>query len=165
MTEENQKRLAKLLFIRGIMTNKEITEVLEISMQHLARWQQADNWVEDRKKKLGTKGIQLNLCYDQLSALNLAIMQGSGFPTEKESLTQRRLAATINELEKEVGLAEIINVAKEFCTWLRAEDVELGDIAFEQFDEFIHIKADEHEMYKERLKRRKRREEQEKNME
>ena len=149
-----------MLYIRSIMPDKEVTDVLEISMQQLARWVQDGNWTQERKNNFNTKTTQLRLCYDQLATLNLAISQGAGFPDEKQSLTQRRLTASINDLEKEVSLAEIINVAEVFCSWMMDNDHDLGVKAFDQFDEFIHLKASGSD--RERIKRRRKREKQEK---
>ena len=139
MTDEKKRTVAKDLYVRSYRDESEIADLLDLPMHQLTRWAYADKWEEGRKTILNTREEHLRLCHEQMSHLNMSIMKGAGFPTDKEALTQKRLAASIEHLETNVSPVSIIQVAKEFITWL-PNDGDFAQRVMLKFDEFIILR-------------------------
>ncbi len=101
---------------------------------------QLGEWENYCAKLIADKDEQLRLFYVQLGNLNTAIMQGSGFPTDKEANIQKKLAASIAEIETSTNVAQIVKVAKEFILWIKTDNLELAKSITLIFDGFIKSK-------------------------
>ena len=148
--DARKKELAKLLFTRNEFTQKVVAERVGVTEKTLGNWIKEGMWQDIKKSLLLTKDEQLRLFYDQLSNLNNAINKrpvDNRYPDSKEANTQKLIAASIRDLEVETNVSQIIQVAKEFLSWIpeeTKEHQEFNNTLTRHFDAFI----------KERLKRK-----------
>lgn len=146
-TTQEKKDLAKLLFTRNNLSQKEIAERVGVDPKTIGKWVKDELWENLRKSLLVTKEEQLRFFYDQLDSLNKAITlrpEGKRYADSKEANTFVMLTTSIRNMETETGVNEIIDVAKAFLNWLRADDLDQAKAITRLFDSFI----------KERLKRK-----------
>ena len=62
---------------------------------------------------------------------------GKRFATPQEADAISKLAGSIQKLQKDVGVADIVSVGMRFLTWLRPLDPEAGKTFNNLFDAFI----------------------------
>ena len=133
-----KKEWAKLLYLQGDMSQKEIAQKVETSEQTLCKWIKLEGWEHQRTSLIITKENQLCLIYDQLAMLNKAIKDSTtGYATPPQADTLIKYSAAIRSLETEVALADVIEVAKRFVNFLRPIDIEKAKEVTRLFDAFI----------------------------
>jgi hypothetical protein len=135
--DSTKKELAKLLFTNNDCSPKEIAARTAVTESTINKWIIEGNWETLKHSLLLTKDLQLRLFYQQLGNLNNAVMQGVGYPTTKEADVQKKLTASIHALETETNIAQVIQVAKDFTTWLPNDDMELVKTILLLFDSYI----------------------------
>ena len=138
--EANQKReLAKMLFLYENITQKEIADRVRVSEVTMSKWSKADNWDSLKVSITITKEEQLKNLYRQLSAINQAISQRDNqkFATPAEADTITKLANAISKMETDIGVSDMISVAKKFVTWVRTFDLVKAQELTSLFDSFI----------------------------
>ena len=146
-TSQEKKDLAKILFTRNNLSQKEIAERVGVTEKTVGKWVKDELWDNLRKSLLVTKDEQLHFFYDQLDSLNKAITarpEGKRYADSKEADVFSKLTCAIKNLEVETGVDQIIDVAKSFINWVREDDLDTAKQVTKLFDVFI----------KERLKRK-----------
>ena len=134
----HKKEWAKILYLQGDMSQKEISQKVETSEQTLCKWIKTEGWEHQRTSLIITKENQLCLIYDQLAMLNKAIKESaSGYATPSQADTLIKYSASIRALETEVALADVIEVAKRFVNFLRPVDIDKAKEVTRLFDAFI----------------------------
>jgi hypothetical protein len=105
----------------------------------VSRWAQAENWDQLRVSITITREEQLRNLYRQLSAINqvIAEREGQKYATPSEADTIGKLAAAINKMENDTGIADIVSVSKKFLTWIRKTDLPKAQEFVPWFDAFI----------------------------
>jgi transposase-like protein len=142
MKNADKKDWAKLLFLQGDMTQKEIAAKVDISEQTLCKWVKIDNWEHQRTSLIITKEAQLVLLYEQLALLNKNIKESdAGYATPSQADTLIKYSAAIKTLETDVSLAEIISVASRVINFIRGIDNEKAKEVAKYFDAFIKESA------------------------
>jgi DNA-binding transcriptional regulator LsrR (DeoR family) len=136
---EQIRELARLLFIHETLTQKEVAARMGVSEQTVSRWAQAENWDQLRVSITITREEQLRNLYRQLSAINqvIAEREGQKYATPSEADTIGKLAAAINKMENDTGIADIVSVSKKFLTWIRKTDLPKAQEFVPWFDAFI----------------------------
>ncbi len=136
--EMNEKKeLAKLLFLRNNISREELSFRIGVSRNTINAWVTEGKWEDLRTSLLTTKDELLRLLYEQLRNLNTAVMEGTGYPDSKQANTQKMITASIHDLETETNIGQVIQVAKEFTTWIAEDDFELMKTLIPLFDGFI----------------------------
>lgn len=136
---EKSRELAKLLFVHETLTQKEVASRIGVSEQTVCRWAKEDAWDRLRVSITITKEEQLRHLYRQLAAINDEISgrTGNKFASPPEADTISKLAVAIDKMESDVGIADIVSVAKKFLTWLRKTDLSQAQSLAPMFDAFI----------------------------
>lgn len=140
LTREQKKELARLLYTRGDLTQKEIAEKVGISEVTMSKWVTAGSWEALKVSITATREEQLRRLYLQLSEYNTAIEQreqGKRFPSSKEADAMNKIASTIEKLERETGAVDILNVSKKMLDWLRKFDLPKAQEFSAYFDAFL----------------------------
>ena len=78
--------------------------------------------------------------YGQLNELNAFIQnkgEGFRFPNSKEADSQKKLTAAIRDLEREVNVADTIDVSMKFLNWVRTADFQKAKEVSTLFDSYI----------------------------
>lgn len=144
MTIAQKKEWAELLYSRTQMTQKEISERVEVTEKTLSAWKQKHNWDELRTSFFITKGQQLQRIYQQITALNDSIIdkeEGKRFATSSEADVISKLAAAAKNLESEISISDIVDVFIDFTDWLRENDFSRAKEVSELMDAYIKNKT------------------------
>lgn len=140
MTNEQKKEWAKLLFTKEQMTQKEISEKVGVTPQTVNRWVKRENWEKLRLSLSVTREEQLMHLYSHLSEINASIAsreEGERYPNAKEADTITKLSSSIDKLERESGVGEVISAFSQFLSWLRERDLEEAQHISPILDEYV----------------------------
>lgn len=140
MTSEQMRRWALTMYLNENRTQAEIAEACGVSRQTIIRWSKADKWDEHKVSLTMTREEQIKNLQRQIAEINNGILDreaGQRFATPKEADTIAKLTTSINKLETETGIHEIVGVAQRFIAWLRPVDLELTKTFTRLFDKFI----------------------------
>lgn len=142
LTIEQKREWAQLLYTKEHLTQKEIAERVGISVQTMSKWVAKFKWDDLKVSLTITREEQLKNLYRQLSAMNKTISEreGNKFATSAEADIISKLANTIDKLESETGLNEILSTFKEFLNWLRKFNLEEAQRLVPLFDDFVKTK-------------------------
>lgn len=136
---EKLKELAKMLFIHETLSQKEIAQRIGVSEPSISKWVNSEGWDKLKVSITITKEEQLRNLYRQLAAINeeIAGREEKKFATPGEADTISKLAGAIEKMETDVGIADIVSVAKKFLTFVRKFDLEKAQEFAPLFDSFI----------------------------
>lgn len=139
-TIKQKKELAKLLYLRENLTQKEIAQKSGVSEVTISKWIKTERW-EGLKTSISiTREEQLANLYRQIAAINEVIISreaGKRFPNSKEADAINKIAGAIEKMERDTGLADIISVATRFLEWVRNSDHKKAMELSGYFDAFI----------------------------
>ena len=149
---KNKKDLAKSLFMQGIYTQEEISELIGISRKSVYKWIKDGNWAEMRTATTITPQkiiCQLNQQLDDINKNILARPEGKRFANTKEADAILKLSNTIKNMQEETGLKEMVSVSMAFLSWLRdIGEYESGKLFLNYFNVFINDFAEKKAMKK-----------------
>lgn len=132
---------AKVLYTTENLTQKEVSERVNVSEATVKRWIEKGNWKKLRKSMLVTKQHQITLLYDQLEFINELIAERDVKVAEpKEADVISKITSSIQKLEVDTSVGEIIEVAREFIDFVREVDLEEAKLITKHFDQFIQSK-------------------------
>ena len=142
MKIEQKKELAKLLFVKENLSQKEIALKVGAAEKTISKWVNANDeeWKRMRQSIIVTKEEQLRNLYDQVDELNTEIRgreKGKRYATNRDSDTLAKLTASIKNLETETSISQIIEVSRLFLNWLRPIDIERAKEVSNLMDGFI----------------------------
>ena len=124
-----------MLYLKEHLTQVEVAERVGVSKQTLCKWVKTEKWEELKTSVSLTREEQLANLYRQVAEINKAI--ASRFATSKEADTINKLAAAIEKMEKETGIADIISVSKGILDWIRKTDTDKAKELSFYFDAYI----------------------------
>ena len=137
-----KKEMAKLLFTRESLSQKEVAERVGVAEKTVSKWVNANEgeWKRMRQSIIVTKEEQLRRIYEQIEELNTVISQrepGKRYANSKDADTLAKLTASAKNLESEASISDVFSVMKKFLNWLRQFDFEKArDLSF-TIDAFI----------------------------
>ena len=136
---QDKRDHAKLLFIHEQLSQKEIAARIKVSEVTVSKWANADSWDGLRVSITITKEEQLKNLYRQLSEMTrvIATREGNKYASASEADAISKLAGAIEKMESDVGIADIVSVAKKFLTWLRKFDLVKAQEITPLFDAFV----------------------------
>lgn len=142
MKLEQKKELAKLLFVKENLHQKEIAERVGVSEKTISKWVNANNeeWKRMRQSLIVTKEEQLRRYYDQLDELNSTILErepGKRYANSKEADIMSKITTAIKNLENDASVSDIVEVSKRFLNYLRPVNLELAKEVALHIDGFI----------------------------
>jgi transcriptional regulator with XRE-family HTH domain len=143
LTIQQKKDYARMLYLRERLTQKEIAQKTGVSAVTVNKWINAEKW-ESLKTSLSiTREEQLSNLYRQVAAINECIAgrdEGARFATSREADIINKLAAAIEKMERETGVAEIISVSKQVLDFIRRTDPEKARELSYCFDAYVKEK-------------------------
>lgn len=128
------------MYINENRTQAEIAEACGVSRQTIIRWAKVDHWEEHKASLTMTREEQIKNLQRQIVEINNNIIDrepGKRFATPAEADTIAKLTNSINKLETELGIHEIVSTAQRFIAWLRPVDLDLTKTFTGLFDKFI----------------------------
>lgn len=154
VSKQQQREHARLLYVGERITLKEVAERVGVTEKTIGRWCKEDSWDTLRKSLLNTSENQLSHFYNQLEAINIDIATRpeiledgkpitrppKNIPTNAESDTLSKITSSIQRLEKEIGLGEIVHTGKMMITFIQQINIEDAKLFKNYFDEFINTR-------------------------
>ena len=142
--KNTQKRsIAKELYLHGDYTFEEIAAKVDTVRQTIARWAKEEGWADLKATMTVGKEKTLKNLYAHVQSINDAIMQreeGDRFPTPKEADILSKLSASIEKLESDSGIRELVSAGISFLEWLRKTDPQKAIEFTELWDAFLKEK-------------------------
>lgn len=140
LKNEQKKSLAKEIYLLGSYTLEEIASKVGTTRQTVGRWAKSEGWDELKAGMTITREQILKNMYRQIDEINSGILQreaGQRFANAKEADILAKLAAAIDKMEREAGLADMVSVGMRFCEWLRKADIDMGKQVASLWDAFL----------------------------
>lgn len=141
--QDTKKKNAKALFITGQYQQKEIAELVGVTVQTISRWVNSEKWDVELASLTITKEKQLARYYAQINEINEAISErdkGQRYANSKEADTLNKLSAAAQKLESETGVRDIVDVSIGLLEWVRGFDVKKAKELSDLFDGYIKTK-------------------------
>lgn len=141
--QDTKKKNAKALFITGQYQQKEIAELVGVTVQTISRWVNAEKWDLELANLTITKEKQLARYYAQINEINDAIAGrkvGERYANSKEADTLLKLSTAAQKLESETGVREIVDVSIGLLEWVRGFDPNKAKELSDLFDGYIKTK-------------------------
>lgn len=136
--KELERGFAKVLFINDGLTQKEISERLNVTEKTIGRWVKEGEWENLKKSLLVTKENQLVMLYNQLDFINNHIhTREFKIASTKEADVISKLTSAIKKLETETSIAETVEVCKQLIQFVRQTDIEFSSQLVKYCDVFI----------------------------
>ncbi len=133
------KGYAQLLYTKHRKTSAEIAIELGTDEKKIAKWVMEGGW-ESIKKSLSTSR-EANLKHLQVLLEDLLNkMDSNDGTTAKDAELAIKYSTAIKNLEADLSIAEIVEVAESFTTWLLSRNQDLAKVVAEQFTSFISYK-------------------------
>jgi DNA-binding XRE family transcriptional regulator len=136
LTIHQKKEWAKLLYTSEHYTQKAVAEKVGVSEKTMCRWVKEGRWEEYRQTLLTTKREIIRRLHRQLDAL-VQKAEEAGYMNTKDADVITKITASINNLETETGLKEIIDVGMKFISWAQKHNYQAAKQAADLYDEFI----------------------------
>ncbi|MFV0505765.1 MAG: DDE transposase family protein [Bacteroidales bacterium] len=139
MKNSDKKEWAQLLITRHGYTQKEAAEKVGTSLQTMNRWYKQGNWKMLTASIVATKQEQLRNLYMHLANLNEDIKSRENkFPTPSDSDNIAKLTSSIDKLETDVGITDVISVAERFLSWYKKIDLQEAQKIAQVLNVFIN---------------------------
>ena len=131
-----RKRWAKMIFMEQDKTIKEIALIVNSSEGEVLGWAEGDEWYKLKRSMLISKKTQLGHLYDQLEKISIKL-NNEAEANPKDVDTMIKYTTAIRNLEVDVPVSNIIEVADLFVNWLKDRDHQLARTVTIHFDVFI----------------------------
>lgn len=134
------KELAKSYFIHQGWTRKAIAKTLNYTEKTIGAWVIDGAWEKDKKTLSYSKGAELQRLMGHLEQLNDSIEkkdEGSRYPDSKEADIQKKITASIRDLETEMNIKDAVNVCIELMQSINRVDATLAKTLSEHVDKFL----------------------------
>ena len=140
LKSEQKKMLAREIYLLGNYTYEEIAQKVGAQRQTISRWAKAGNWDNLKAGMTVTREAILSRMYQQLNNMNSAILErepSKRHPDTKEADVMVKLAASIKNMETDVGISDIISVGMRFGEFLRRIDLDKAKEYVKLWDVFL----------------------------
>jgi len=142
LTSTQKKEWARQLYLDGthVYTQQEIAEKVGISRKSLCKWIKEEKWNELRISITMTKEQSIKRLHKQLEDLLFVIEtrpMGERHATPDEATTISKITASIEKLETDVGVQDVVQVSIKVIEFVKKYDIEKAKEIAEIFDQFI----------------------------
>ena len=143
LSNSQKKEWAKTLYLKERLAQQEIADRVGVTRVTVNSWINKEKWEEQKTGITLTREEQVANLYRQVAEINKAIAmrpEGERYANSKEADILGKLSASIEKMEKDVGIADIISVMTGFVDWLRPIDLEKAKEMVKLADAFIKDK-------------------------
>lgn len=137
-SKEVEKDFAKTLFVNDKLSQKEVAARVGVTEKTIGTWIKAGKWEEQRISLTTTKDNQLAVLYQMLGRVTEYL--ADGIPNSKDADVIAKLTTSIQRLETETNVGNIIATAKEFIQFVNQADTDFSKRVTDFFDAFINSK-------------------------
>ena len=118
LTTTQKKEWAKTLYLKENLTQQEIADRVGVTRVTVNSWINKEKWEEQKTGITLTREEQVANLYRQVAEINRAIADrpvGERYANSKEADILGKLSSSIEKMEKDVGIADIISVPQDIC--------------------------------------------------
>lgn len=133
-----EREYAKLLFTQMGLSQKEVSEKVGVTEKTIGKWKDEEQWDQLKTVLITTRSNVIKNLQRQMELWQLEI--GDRLAGSKEADILIKLANAISALEKDTGIAEMVDTGMKFIQFLQQNDVELAQNVTNWFDIFIKSK-------------------------
>ncbi|CAA0260287.1 DUF1804 family protein [Tenacibaculum maritimum] len=131
---------AKTEYLKNGLTYIEIAKKVGVTAKTIGIWAKEQKWENLKAATIISKPEQLSMIYAQINELNSFIRdkeEGQRFANSKEADALKKLTAAAKDLEGELGLSQIVNVAIPLLQFVKKTDYDTAMKLQTYIDEFI----------------------------
>ncbi len=142
LSNAQKKELAKTLYIRTALTQKEIAEQVGVSEQSMCKWVKEEKWEVLRKSITTTKSEQIAITYEifaKMTAEAKAALEDDDPTTNPDYDGLSKVAKILERLEKETNIGEMLQTGMLFINFMTSED----PVFAKQFSHWFKLFIDE----------------------
>ena len=125
MTTQEKKTLAQSLFLGGQYTQKAIAEMVRVTEQTISRWAKEGDWDNLKQIRSVTRPELLRDSYAQLKAINAAIEEQGGVPTQDQYNAKSVIGKEIERLQDN-PIRVYAECFTDFSEWLMRNEPSQG---------------------------------------
>ncbi len=143
LNNTQKKDYAKLLFVKDGLTPKQAAERAELPEHMVNAWAEKEKWEAQRKALTASKAEQLSFLYDILAKLTeqgKAALEDDDPKTKPDTDAIDKISRSIERLEKDGGIGNMIQTGIELLKYVQAEDLVAAKIINKWFYLFIQDK-------------------------
>lgn len=131
--------LARGLYIRGKLNQKEIAAQLGVREATISTWARKENWKQLRTAQRITREEQIARLYGQLDRMmgDIEAREAEPYATPGEADAISKITQAISKLESESGLAATVQVFIGFAQWLSKRDADAARKFSQLQDQYI----------------------------
>jgi flagellin-specific chaperone FliS len=143
LNNTQKKDYAKLLFIKDGLTPKQVAEKAGLPEKMVTAWATKEKWESQRKALTASKAEQLAFLYDILAKLTehgKAALEDDDPKTNPDTNAIDKISKSIERLEKDGGIGNMIQTGIELLKYVQAEDIVAAKVINKWFYLFIQDK-------------------------
>lgn len=143
LNDAQKKDYAKILFIRDGLTQKQVANKTGEPERTISSWIKEEQWELQRKALTASKAEQLAFLYDILAKLTehgKQALEDDDPATNPDTDAIDKISRSIERLEKDGGLGNMIHTGIELLKYVQAEDMEAAKVINKWFYIFIQDK-------------------------
>jgi len=141
MTKKEAREYAALLYMKNEgLTLQDIAAKVGVHANTITKWKREDDWDGLASVLLTTRHEQLKRLYQMLKAKNDDIMsreEGQRFPCKADADVLSQVTKSIQNLEQDMGVGNIIDVFIKFITFVGKIDGQMAKKIVEFQDAFV----------------------------
>lgn len=137
---DKDKEIAKMLFVHEGLSRKAIADRLGYTEKTIGSWVTEGEWDKSKKTISYSKSNELQRLLNQLEELNDFIdlkPAGTRFPDSKEADIQKKINASIRDLEVEMNIRDAVKVSMDFLQFLNRRDAVLAKAVSDHLDAYL----------------------------
>ena len=141
MTKKEAREYAVLLYTKNEgLTLQDIAAKVGVHANTITKWKREDDWDGLASVLLTTRHEQLKRLYQMLKAKNDEIMtrdEGKRYPSKADADVLSQVTKSIQNLEQDMGVGNIIDVFIKFITYVGKLDADMAKRIVEYQDAFV----------------------------
>lgn len=142
--KENEKALARELYMQTGMTIKEIAGIAQVNRATVGEWATSENWEAIKKAQQHSPDKLIQAYYAELDELNAHIQakeKGKRFADSKESDARNKIIISIMRLKNQTSLPQYVAVMIKFMEVLQSKSLKLSKEVAPLANEFLNDMA------------------------
>lgn len=144
--KHDKRDLARIMFVTGDMTAKQIAEAIDVQEKTVGGWRAADNWDEEKTiRNVSPLALIKRLNESIASILDSAVTEEGKKRalTSAESDTISKLSRAIKNFRNSIDPQTVMEVLYGYTAWLSSHDLPLAKLVADKNILYVQVKLKE----------------------